>query len=100
VCLKPLHANAPGRFRRYDWPTRSASDWVEVWPADYVLLEGVSASREAFRPHLSLTVWVETPRDMRLRRGVARDGPAARGPVAGLDAHDDTYVTRERYSDT
>jgi len=27
---------------------------------------------------------------------VARDGAAARGPVAGLEAHDDTYVTREQ----
>jgi hypothetical protein len=64
--------------------TRSAGEWVEVWPADYVLLEGVSASREAFRPHVSLTVWVETARDMRLRRGLARRTGRS-GPVACLD---------------
>jgi uridine kinase len=94
--LEPLHANAPGRYLRYDWLTRSASEWVEVWPADYVLLEGVSASRHAFRPYLSLTVWVETPRDIRLRRGLARDGPEARDQWLAWMAREDAYVTREQ----
>jgi uridine kinase len=94
--LEPLLVNAVGRYRRFDWPTRSPAEWVQVRPADYVLLEGVSASREAFRSHLALAVWVETPRDVRLRRGLERDGAAARNQWLAWMEQEDAYVAREQ----
>jgi len=32
LVLKPMRADAPGRYRRYDWPTRRAVEWVEIRP--------------------------------------------------------------------
>jgi len=49
---------------------------IEVAPAEFLVLEGVSASRGAFRPFLAYAIWVETPRAERLRRVLARDGTA------------------------
>jgi uridine kinase len=39
-----------------------------------IVLEGVSSARAAVRDRLSFAVWVETPRALRLARGLTRDG--------------------------
>jgi uridine kinase len=67
-----------------------------VAPAEFLVLEGVSAARMAFRPFLALTVWVRTPRDIRLRRGLERDGQAARDRWLEWMAAEDDYVASER----
>ncbi|GAA0431985.1 hypothetical protein Acor_03730 [Acrocarpospora corrugata] len=70
--LAPLRRGEPGRFQRYDWPENNYAEWIDVPPAPVLILEGVSTARPgcpaAFR------VWVETPRDRRLARGLERDG--------------------------
>ena len=67
-----------------------------IEPADFVLLEGVTASREAFRPYLAFSIWIETPRDMRLRRGLDRDGEQALSDWDRWMAEEDAYVEREQ----
>jgi uridine kinase len=76
--LEPLHDAAAARYQRYDWDLQQLAEWHTFEPGGLVLLEGVSASRNAFRPYLSLAVWIETPADERLRRGLEQDGEAAR----------------------
>jgi uridine kinase len=93
--LEPLSHNKPGRYQRYDWQDRRLAEWIDVGPCDYVILEGVSASREAFRPFLAFTIWVTTPRDERLRRGLERDGEGARGQWERWMAAEDAYIERE-----
>jgi uridine kinase len=75
--LRPLRAGDAARYQRYDWDLGRLADWRTVEPGGLILLEGVSASRNAFRPFLSLSVWIETPADERLRRGLERDGEEA-----------------------
>ena len=98
--LEPLSRNQPARYQRYDWETECLAEWHELPPAPYVILEGVSASREAFRPYLSYTVWIETPRDERLRRGLERDGIETRDQwlawMAAEDAHFERELSREK----
>lgn len=60
------------------------------------MLEGVSASREAFRPYLALTIWVETPRELCLARGLERDGEGMRAQWEAWMAEEDAYIARER----
>ena len=43
------------------------------------MVEGVGASVPAVDRLLTLRVWVDTPRDRRLARGLARDGAHLRG---------------------
>ncbi len=94
--LEPLSMNKTARYQRYDWATRSLAEWRDLPPTAYVILEGVSASRDAFRPFLSYTVWVETPREERLRRGLERDGVEARDQWDAWMAEEDAYIERER----
>ena len=65
-------------------------------PSEFVILEGVSASREAFQPFLTYSIWVDAPRDLRLRRGLERDGEEARAQWEEWMAEEDRYVERER----
>jgi uridine kinase len=76
--LQPLRDGVASRYQRYDWDLGRLAEWHTVQPGGLILLEGVSASRNAFRPYLSLSVWIETPADERLRRGLERDGEQAR----------------------
>jgi uridine kinase len=89
-------ANEAARYQRYDWLRRELAEWVEVKPADYVILEGVASSRAQFQDALAVSIWVETPRDERLRRGLARDGEAMRDYWLQWMRDEDRYFEAER----
>jgi uridine kinase len=93
--LVPLAAGRTARYTPTDWGGPAKTE-VVVRPVDIVLLEGVTASREAFRPYLAFSVWIETPRELRLRRGLERDGSDARAAWERWMAEEDAYVERER----
>jgi uridine kinase len=93
--LRPIAAGRSARYSPTDWGGRAKPD-VVIEPGDFVLLEGVTASREAFRPYLAFAVWIDTPRDVRLGRGLRRDGEQARAIWERWMAGEDAYVERER----
>lgn len=93
--LRPLSTNRPGRYQRADWDSRELAEWHDVPVAPFLVLEGVSSSREAFAPFLAFRVWVETPRAERLRRGLERDGQDALELWREWMAKEDEYVSRE-----
>jgi uridine kinase len=94
--LEPLRNNQPGRYQRYDWDTRQLADWHDVLVAPFLVLEGVSSSRAAFAAYLVFRVWIETPRQERLRRGLERDGEDARDLWREWMAREDAYIAAER----
>jgi hypothetical protein len=77
--LGPLRRGEPGAYRRYDWHEGRFGDaWVGVpGPAVHVV-DGVTSARRAAGPDLTLAVWVTADPELRLRRGLARDGAALR----------------------
>jgi uridine kinase len=66
-----------------------------IEPGGTVLLEGVSATRNAFRPYLTYTIWVETERAARLQRGIDRDGGNSRAQWERWMDEEDDYIARE-----
>lgn len=94
--LEPLSRNQPARYHRTDWGNPDHQQWGEVIPAEFVILEGVTASREAFQPFLTYSVWIETPRELRLARGLKRDGEEARAHWEEWMAGEDNYAKREK----
>ena len=94
--IQPLADGRAARFRRSEWGTSRLGDLVTVDPAPFVVVEGVSASRIEWAHLLSFAIWVETPRDIRLRRGLGRDGDAARPLWERWMAEEDDYVARDR----
>jgi uridine kinase len=92
--LAALAAGRPARYTPTSWggPER---DEVVIESRGFVLLEGVTASRAAFRPYLAYSIWIETPRGLRLRRGLHRDGEDARADWERWMAEEDAYIERE-----
>ena len=73
--LGPLAQGRAGSHHRYDWAVRRFSpDPVAVPLREVVLVEGCGSSPRALDPWTSLRIWVEAPAELRLRRGLARDG--------------------------
>ena len=76
--LDPLLSDRPARFQRYDWNRDRLGEWQQVPTSGTVIVEGISSSRRELGPVWDLVIWVECPREVRLRRGVERDGEALR----------------------
>lgn len=72
--LSPLSEGRAGRYRRYDWDEKRFAEEVVVEPAGMTILEGVASGAARFADLVTLLVWVEAPHDLRLQRGMARDG--------------------------
>lgn len=76
--LEPLLRGEPARYAAYDWAAGAPGGERTVEPRGLVVVEGVCALHRMFRDAYQVRVWVEAPRDLRLARGVARDGEEAR----------------------
>jgi uridine kinase len=75
--LQPLAAGRPGTFHPYDWAAGCFSPAATAVPVVPVLVvEGCGSSPRALDLWTTLRVWVEAPAEVRLTRGLARDGAA------------------------
>jgi uridine kinase len=95
LALKPLAAGRPARYTPATWGGEER-DALHIESGGTVVLEGVTASRKAFRPYLAYAIWIETPRDVRLQRGLERDGADARRQWEAWMEAEDRYVEAER----
>ncbi len=94
--VAPLAQGETARFASYDWATRSARGERAVEPAGIVVIEGVCALHRTLRDAYDVRVWVDAPYEVRLARGVARDGEAARATwVETWMPSEDRYVARD-----
>lgn len=93
--LDPLRNNQPARYQRYDWGDKQLAEWHEVPVQPQLIVEGVSALRREFRPYLSYGIYVETPHEIRLKRGLERDGAEALTQWQDWMAAEDGYVARD-----
>ncbi len=98
--LVPLAQARPGHYRRWDWHADGWAEQVEVPPSPLLVLEGVGSGSLVTSPYATVLVWVEAPYDLRMRRGLERDGDAFAPhweAWAGAEAeHFARHRTRER----
>jgi uridine kinase len=72
--LEPLARGEGSRWTRWDWV---ADDWAESHPVEaggLLVLEGTGSWSPGIAPLVGVLVWVEAETELRLRRGMARDG--------------------------
>jgi uridine kinase len=73
--LRPLSEGHPGAFHRYDWVAdRFAREPVAVPVRPVLIVEGCGSSPRCLDPWTTLRIWVEAPAELRVARGLARDG--------------------------
>lgn len=93
--VEPLLRNEPATFRAYDWVRRRVGAEATVQPAEVVVIEGVGATRSAWRDRLTTSIWVETDPQLRLRRGLDRDGEELADFWRDWRQAEDRYVATE-----
>lgn len=76
--LNPLLGGREARYTAWDWAGKRPVGVRTVRPSGVVVVEGVCALHRVLRDAYAVRVWVDAPADLRLERGVARDGDAAR----------------------
>jgi uridine kinase len=76
--LEPLRQGRAVEYRVYDWDADALTGVVVPVTKPIVVVEGVYSSSVAQRSLFDVTLWVESPRELRLSRGLARDGEVAR----------------------
>lgn len=76
--LDPISKGVEGCYKRYDWETDSLEESHTVPTNGIVIIEGVYATRQELAEMYDLKIWVNCPRETRIKRGITRDGEAAR----------------------
>ena len=76
--LQDLAAGRPGHYRRWDWDRNAFVEDVTVDPVDLLVVEGVGSGQRAWASLITVLVWLRAPREVRLQRGLERDGAAVR----------------------
>ena len=77
--LDPLLREEHAEYRAFSWELQEQLPTARrIQPEGVIVIEGVCALHVLFRDAYDLRIWVEAPRELRLARGVARDGEQAR----------------------
>jgi hypothetical protein len=76
--LSPVLSGKAAHYQVRDWAHdehgTSLGGWKTLAWAPLVILEGVTCTRLAAASRLAYAIWVEAPDDLRLQRGLDRDG--------------------------
>jgi uridine kinase len=96
--VRPLRAGLPGSYRRYDWHRSAYAEERVVTPCDVLLVEGVGSGGrlDGYADAVTCLVWVATPPDVRLDRGLQRDGERQRQDWLAWQRQEADMFVRER----
>ena len=77
--LEAIKEDREIRYQLYDFKAGTLSGEIISIPSDVtIIVEGVWSLQEAFRGYYDYRIWLEAPPDVRMERGIARDGEAYR----------------------
>jgi uridine kinase len=74
LVLAPLARGEQATYRRWDWEHDRYAGWLDLPPADLLLVEGVGSGAGPGAGLVSVLIWLEADRAVRFRRGIERDG--------------------------
>ncbi len=76
--LVPLSEGDPGGYRRWDWIESAWAETVVVPATSLLIVEGCASTVRPAAELVALPIWVEADPDVRMTRGIERDGEAFR----------------------
>ncbi|MDQ3634243.1 MAG: AAA family ATPase [Acidobacteriota bacterium] len=76
--LEPLRKNLAAEYQRSDWQTETLAEWHKIKIGGIVIVEGVYSIRSELADFYDYKIWVETPLEILLKRGIERDGEMMR----------------------
>lgn len=93
--LRPLSEGRDGSYRRYDWHLARFAETVTVPPAELIVVEGVGSGSRTVSDLVTVLAWVKAPYELRMRRGIERDGDAFAPHWAAWARAEDEHFIRE-----
>jgi uridine kinase len=93
--LLPLAEGRAGSYRRFDWVADRFAESHEVQPGPLLVIEGVGSGTRAHAELCTVLVWVDAPHDLRMTRGIDRDGEAFRVQWEAWAASEQLVFDRE-----
>lgn len=94
--VDPLLSGEGATYDEWDWAQGRLGSTRTMAPTGVIIIEGVCALHQMFRDDLDVRIWVDAPYETRLRRGVERDGEAARSTWVDVwMPNEDAYVGRD-----
>ena len=101
--LSPLLEGRSATYQRRDWEHNPHGDRLREWrtipPAPLVVLEGVTSSRLEVAGRLTYAVWIDAPRQLRLQRGIERDGESMREEWLSWIQRETVFFNHDRTRD-
>ncbi len=97
----PLRTGRSGCYRRYDWHRSRFAEKRLVPPCDVLLIEGVGSGGRlgGYPDAVTCLVWVAASSDVRLERGLQRDGERQREHWLAWQRQEAAMFARERIRD-
>ncbi len=90
--LLPLAHDETATYQRYDWIAGELADWHTVPLGGIVVVEGNYSTRQELLDFYDYTVWIDAPRNIRLRRGLLRRGKNPRARWLSEWMREDRYI--------
>jgi uridine kinase len=97
--LEPLARGESATYRVWDWAAGARGDPRTVDPTPYLVVEGCGSSVGPASSFAAVRVWVEAPKEERMRRGIARDGEVFRPHWEAWAGQEDALFTADRTRD-
>ncbi len=94
--LRPLSQGFSGSYRRWDWPGNAWAETVLVPPTPLLVLEGVGSGSSANADLVTVLAWVEVPFELRMARGLERDGDVVADHWTHWARDEEALFARER----
>ena len=79
------------------WENHQPEPVVDQPVTDIMILEGVSSSRKEFRDFMSLSIFVDAPKEVCLQRGVARDTGTGKNTEELTEIWNKWFEEEEKY---
>jgi uridine kinase len=76
--VEQLSAGRPGSYQHFDWQHHRYDRTVPVPAGPWLVVEGVGSGAAAIAPYITVLVWTEVDEELRLSRGMERDGEEMR----------------------
>lgn len=92
--LKPLSSNKEVTYQICHWNSDTIlSETKTVSPTGIIIIEGIYAIRPELKDYYDYMIWIDTPQDLRLQRGIARNGIQTKNLwLHEWMPHEDRYV--------
>ncbi len=95
----PIMNGLEARYQRYDWEVDKLAEWHTIEPNGLIIVEGVYSLSDQLHNLFDIKIFVECNRELRLKRGLERDGDNALDFWKNWMIGEDKYLQEQKPGD-